>query len=101
MAGENAYLKGMEQQLSIVAEKVDRAKVEAPMPEVEKKLAEVNQRFNALRDEDPESFDARRLEFEEAFNEFSRLVTDNSELKKGEVKAQDRLTQQSSVGGRG
>jgi hypothetical protein len=78
--GENTYLKEMEQQLKIVVAKVDRSRVEAPLPKVEQKLEEVNQKFNALRDEDPTTFDARRLEFEDAFNELSQLVTDNSEL---------------------
>jgi hypothetical protein len=78
--GENTYLKEMEQQLKVVVAKVDRSRVEAPMPKVEQKLEEVNQKFNALRDEDPETFDERRLEFEKAFSELGQLVTDNSEL---------------------
>jgi hypothetical protein len=101
MAGENAYIKGMEPQLKIVAEKVDRAKVEAPKPEVEAKLEEVYEKFNALRDENPETFDEQRVEFETAFNELSQLVTDNRELAPGEIKAQADLTKRSSVGGRG
>jgi archaellum component FlaC len=101
MAGENAYLKGMEPQLKIVAEKVDRAKVEAPIPEVEKKLEEVNQKFNALRDENPETFDEQRGAFETAFSELSRMVTDNRELRRGEIKLQDELTKQTGVVGRG
>jgi hypothetical protein len=101
MAGENAYLKGMEQQLKIVVEKVERAKVEAPMPEVERKLAEVNQKFNALSDEEAEDFEVRKIGFEEAFSELSQLVTDNRELARGDIKAQDELTKQASVGGRG
>jgi SMC interacting uncharacterized protein involved in chromosome segregation len=101
MAGENAYIKGMEPQLKIVAEKIERAKLESPKPEAEKKLAEVNEKFNALRDENPETFDVQRTEFETALNELSQLVTDNRELRRGEIKAQEDLTKQTSVVGRG
>jgi FKBP-type peptidyl-prolyl cis-trans isomerase len=80
MVGENTYLKEMEQQLKIVSAKVARERVEAPLSEVEEKLEEVNQKFNALRDEDAETFEAQKVEFEEAFNELSQLVTDNSDL---------------------
>jgi SMC interacting uncharacterized protein involved in chromosome segregation len=101
MAGENAYIKGMEQQLSIVAEKVARARVEAGQSEAEHKLAEVTEKFNALREENPETFDVQKTEFETAFNELSQLVTDNSELKRGDVKAQEDLSRQTGVVGRG
>jgi archaellum component FlaC len=101
MVGENAYIKGMEQQLSIVAEKVERFRVEAALPEVEQKLAEVNKKFNALRDENPETFDTQRTEFETAFNELSQLVTDNSELKRSDIKAQEELRRQTGVVSRG
>jgi hypothetical protein len=85
MGGENTYLKGMEQQLNLVVTKVEQLKVEAPVPQVEQKLEEVNKKFNALRAEDVETFDERKLEFEEAFNELSQLVTDNSELSNHEL----------------
>jgi hypothetical protein len=78
--GENTYIKQMEQQLKIVVAKVDRSRVEAPKPEVEQKLEEVNAKFNDLRDEDIETFEAKRVAFDKAFNELSQLVTDNSEL---------------------
>jgi hypothetical protein len=80
MVGENIYLKEMEQQLKIVVAKVDRSRTKASKPRVEQKLEEVNQKFNALRDEDPDTFEVQKLEFEKAFNELSQLVVDNSEL---------------------
>ncbi len=80
MVGENTYLKEMEQQLKLVVAKVDRARVEAPLPQVEQKLEQVNQLLNKLRDEDPETFEAQKVDFEKAFNELSQLVTDNSAL---------------------
>jgi CHASE3 domain sensor protein len=80
VGGENTYLKGMEQQLKLVAAKVEQAKIEVSMPQVAQKLEEVNQKFNVLRDEDAETFEVKKLEFEEAFNELSQLVTDNSSL---------------------
>jgi SMC interacting uncharacterized protein involved in chromosome segregation len=80
MVGENTYLKEMEHQLKIVSAKVTRERVEAPLSKVEEKLEEVNQKFNALRDEDAETFEAQKVEFEKAFNELSQLVTDNSDL---------------------
>lgn len=101
MAGENAYLKGMEDQLKVISEKVRRAKVEAPQPEVEAKLEEVSQMFNDLRAEDPETFDAQRIAFETTFNELNQMVTDNSELAPREIKAQEDLTKRERVGGRG
>jgi archaellum component FlaC len=78
--GENTYIKEMEQQLKIVGAKVERLRVEAPLAKVKKKLEEVNQKFNALRDEAPETFEAQKVEFEKAFNELGQLVTDNSDL---------------------
>ncbi len=96
MAGENAYIKGMEQQLSIVAEKVERAKLEAPESQAVQKLAEVNQKFNALREENAEDFEVQKTEFEKAFNELSQLVTDNSELAPNELAAQRELTRQTA-----
>lgn len=101
MAGENAYIKGMEQQLSIIVEKVERAKVETTLADVEQKLVEVNEKFNALRDENPETFDMQKTDFEKAFNELSRLVTDNSELNRGDIKAQEALRQQTGAVSRG
>ena len=78
--GENTYIKEMEQQLKITAAKVERLRVEAPLSQVKGKLEEVNQKFNALRDEDAETFEAQKVEFEKAFNELGQLVTDNSDL---------------------
>jgi SMC interacting uncharacterized protein involved in chromosome segregation len=78
--GENTYIKEMEQQLKIVSAKVERLRVEAPLSTVKGKLEEVNQKFNALRDEDPETFEAQKVEFEKAFSELGQLVTDNSDL---------------------
>jgi archaellum component FlaC len=78
--GENTYIKEMEQQLKITAAKVERLRVEAPLSQVKGKLEEVNQKFNALRDEEPETFEVQKVEFEKAFNELSQLVTDNSDL---------------------
>ncbi|MGL4608756.1 MAG: hypothetical protein ACRCYY_03590 [Trueperaceae bacterium] len=89
---ENMYLKEMEQQLKVVAAKVNRERVEVPLSQVEQKLEEVNQKFNGLRTKNIAQFEAQKVEFEEAFNELSRMVTDNSQL--GEVAREEGRQQE-------
>jgi SMC interacting uncharacterized protein involved in chromosome segregation len=77
MGGENSYLKGMEEQLKLATQKVNAANIKAPLPRIEQKLEEVNTKFNTLREEDTETFEAQKLDFEKALNELSQLLNEN------------------------
>jgi hypothetical protein len=78
MGGENSYIKGMEEQLRLMARKVNKAQVKAPLSSVKQTLEAVNAKFSTLREAKEETFDVHKIEFETTLNELSQMLEDNS-----------------------